>query len=303
MSVHLRRDLRIVHHAIRVGYPVDMEKLERKLSSSKQDSVADRSDDRVRRHVMEAVSLQAARLLAGLCREQRGERGVHSMELCQSGEAGNSRAPLGIVAARRLSVGQVLGFYPGCIFPADEDPPRSDKLFANEYEGVYIDGQNWFPLEWRGRPEVKQQHGAIWHGNRLAVGNLLNHPPKTRLPNCVPIPFRWSTWQDLGEATPAAWGRLLPHVVLRAGKVVRTASGDRTEGSDVTFPPWPHLGMAFVAVRPVEEGDELFWNYRLTPRATAAEATFPSWYAPVDEDAFESAVLGVSSSGQSAQRV
>jgi len=189
MSVHLRRDLRIVHHAIRVGYPVDMEKLERKLSSSKQDSVADRSDDRVRRHVMEAVSLQAARLLAGLCREQRGERGVHSMELCQSGEAGNSRAPLGIVAARRLSVGQVLGFYPGCIFPADEDPPRSDKLFANEYEGVYIDG------------------------------------------------------------------------------------------------------------------DELFWNYRLTPRATAAEATFPSWYAPVDEDAFESAVLGVSSSGQSAQRV
>ena len=33
----------------------------------------------------------------------------------------------------------------------------------------------------------------------LEVGNLLNHPPAAAMPNCVPIAFRWPTWDELGS--------------------------------------------------------------------------------------------------------
>ncbi|CAE7773092.1 nramp1 [Symbiodinium pilosum] len=59
-------------------------------------------------------------------------------------------ATLGIRTARTASPGELLGFYPGTIFEATEPQlPKSDKLFANEYNGVYLDGQGWLPLHWR----------------------------------------------------------------------------------------------------------------------------------------------------------
>jgi len=219
-------------------------------------------------------------------------------------QSASDDAPLGIRTARTTEAGQLLCFYPGRVFEANETQlPKSDMLYSNEYEGIYIDGKGWFPAHWRKHPLLeKRASGAntLWHGNRLAVGNLLNHPPKGSFPNCVPMAFRWPTWQDLGEPTPAYWARLVPHVVINEGQVVRTASG-RSESRNVSqkqsegkvwFPPWPHMGVALVAVRSLQPGDELHWNYRLHPRADSKPglARFPDWYEPVDDDAFEQIV-------------
>merc|ERR1712217_877567 len=168
--------------------------------------------------------------------------------------------------------------------------PKSDMLFGNGYDNVSMDGKGWLPLHWKEHPlleDARQSKSTLWHANRLAFGNLLNHPPKGTLPNCVPMAFRWPTWQELGEESPAYWARLIPHAVISEGKVVRTASGESkpAAGEDrIWFPPWPHQGMALVSVRQVRPGDELLWNYRLHARADSKDnAEYPHWYEPVDD--------------------
>ncbi|CAE8695998.1 unnamed protein product [Polarella glacialis] len=160
------------------------------------------------------------------------------------------------------------------------------------------------PLHLREDPIMAQQPPAtLWHANRLAVGNLMNHPPAGTFPSCVPIPFRWPTWQELGQRSPAFWARLVPHIEMKDGQVVRTAIGEKANSSPGTpeaervwFPPWPHMGIALLAIRNLHPGEEIFWNYRLHPRTdlaarkTGAALQYPSWYTPVDDEALEAAV-------------
>jgi len=193
--------------------------------------------------------------------------------------------------------GRLLCFYPGRVFEPDEPRlPSSDKIMSNEYEAIYYDGEGWLPLQLKEHPLLRHCTSAIWHGNRLAFGNLLNHPPAGTLPSVVPLAVRWPTWRELGEESPALWARLLPYVAVREGKVVRTASGEVVpagkEGEKAWFPAWPHTGLAFVAARSLEEGEEVFFNYRMHARKDARGATqFPSWYCAVDEEAFEAEVM------------
>lgn len=266
--------------------------------------------------MLERASALAAAALGALCQELRGvspdrptvpeewqQRPPAQLELFRSPVA-SAEAPLGVRSVSTVTPGQLLCFYPGRLFaPTEQALPKSDMLYSNEYEGVYLDGKGWLPMEWRGHPLLeKHAVGAIWHGNRLAVGNLLNHPPRNQLPNCVPVAFRWPSWQELQEETPAYWARLVPHVEVQAGQVVRTASGvvqQRQEGTAdadaaegrVWFPPWPHMGVGLFAIRQIQPGDELYWNYRLHPRAdSAGAAKYPEWYHSVDDEELEEAI-------------
>eukprot|EP00931_Biecheleriopsis_adriatica_P087055 TRINITY_DN61578_c0_g1_i1.p1 TRINITY_DN61578_c0_g1~~TRINITY_DN61578_c0_g1_i1.p1 ORF type:complete len:280 (-),score=53.67 TRINITY_DN61578_c0_g1_i1:61-900(-) len=275
LPAHLQRDLRLLGHAL--GAAAEVQAVEAR------------------------VSQHAQQLMATLCSEIRQETSqaqasLPQLELFASPVALNSKT-LGVRTLVETPPGQLMSFYPGVLMDADEPRlPKSDKLFANEYGGMYLNGKGWLPAHWRGHPLLAEQSRAIWHGNRLAAGNLLNHAPSGKLPNCVPAPFRWPTWQALRESSPAIWARLLPHVFMREGKVAMTPSGRKDVASKegaAAFPPWPFMGIAFVSVRGLAAGEELFWNYRIHPRPDAAgKDVYPSWYSPVDEDAFEAAVLG-----------
>ncbi|CAE7548921.1 nramp1 [Symbiodinium natans] len=213
--------------------------------------------------VVARVSEMAAAALRKLCAEIRAGKvgrmdSMSELELFQSPVA----ETLGIRTLQSTLPGQLLGFYPGIVMEASEpNLPKSDKLFANEYDGMYLDGKGWLPLQWRDHSLLEGQSRAIWHANRLAVGNLLNHPPADTLPNCVPMAFRWPTWSELGEENPALWARLLPHVFMRQGRVVQTASGRKDSQEGAEFPPWPYMGMAFIAVLEMRAGED----YPLTP--------------------------------------
>lgn len=253
------------------------------------------------REVFGRVSGLAAEALGALCGELGGAPPVApppgpDVEVFASGVAAPEET-LGLRARRRCPPGALACLYPGRIFLASEqNVPRSNMLFGNEYEGVSMDGAGWLPMQFRDAPALRgQPKTTLWHANRLAMGNLCNHPPRGQLPNLVPMAFRWPTWQELGQPSLALWARLVPHVVMDNGQVVRTASGERREpekGEDrVWFPPWPHMGMALVTIRNVEAGDELFWNYRLHPRADCPGAVdYPPWYTPVDDAALEAVV-------------
>ncbi|CAE7896220.1 unnamed protein product, partial [Symbiodinium microadriaticum] len=232
---HLLRDIKLLQHVM--GISISAEAVE----------------------LFSRVSDMAAAALGKQCAEMRsGKIGESDLELFES-----PGAALGIRTLRHTLPGQLLGFYPGTVMDACEpNLPKSDKLFANEYNGVYLDGKGWLPAHWRDHHLLQGQSRAIWHANRLAVGNLLNHPPADILPNCIPMAFRWPTWSELGEENPALWARLLPHVFMRQGQVVQTASGRRDDQGAVKFPAWPYMGMAFITVLEARSGEELFWNYR-----------------------------------------
>lgn len=195
---------------------------------------------------------------------------------------------LGIRSLTSVARGQLLCFYPARIFPGAtpvSELPLGDQLLTNEYENVYLDGKGWLPVHWRTHElAARLTPPILWHGNRLAVGNFLNHPKQGQLPNCVPMVFHWPCWQQLEQLSPAFWARLVPHVVLgEKGQLVRTPSGGIGQDDQATFPAWPHMGMAMFSLRGIQPGEELLLNYRLS-------APFPSWYVPVDDAELEAAL-------------
>uniref|UniRef100_A0A7S1Q0Y0 SET domain-containing protein n=1 Tax=Alexandrium catenella TaxID=2925 RepID=A0A7S1Q0Y0_ALECA len=282
MRPHLVRDIRILAQVLRVDPP--------KASAEPHELLGP---------LIERVSTLAAEALRSLCRELADGGAVQPelprLEVFKSPLAGES-APLGVRTLEPIRPGRFLCFYPGRVFEPDEPRlPRSDKIISNEYEAMYCDGAGWLPLHMKESPLLADCGTAFWHGNRLAIGNLLNHPPAGTLPSAVPMAMRWPTWQELGEASPALWARLVPHVAVREGRVVRTASGEvlpaGSDKSKVWFPAWPHTSLALVAARALEPGEEVFFNYRMHSREESrGAANFPAWYHPVDEEAFEAEV-------------
>lgn len=288
MRPHLVSDLRLLWLALKQG-------------SSKEQLLTPPSEpEHLLAEVLERVTQLAHEVLHGLCREQGADQvatiesscsALPSLELMRSPIA-VADAPLGIRSLGPLAPGSLVGFYPGRIFQPEEPLPKSDMLYSSEFGEVYIDGKGWLPLHWKDHPLLQETPMALWHGNRLAIGNLLNHPPRGTLPNCVPMAFCWPTWEQLQLRTPAHWARLLPHVEVQQGQVTRTPSGVRNAGEEkLWFPPWPYLGAALVAVRRVQPQEELFWNYRLHPRPDSKDSkSYPSWYTPVNDEHFEAVV-------------
>lgn len=284
----------------------DLRLLTRVLRLSKLAPEAESEPHALLGPVVLRVSELAASTLSLLCSELAAgqgskQAGLPDLELFAS-PAADADGPLGIRTLNRIPIGQLVCFYPGRIFDPDEpNLPMGDKVISNEYEGVYLDGKGWLPAQWSGHPLLANEARPVMHKNRMAVGNLLNHPPKGMLPNCVPIAFRWPSWQELGESSPAFWARLIPHVGMRDGRIVRTASGDTTlpDSEKVWFPPFPHMGLAFIALQTVHPGSELYLNYRLHPRRDSEGlAEFPSWYSPVDEDQLENAIAAELEAGE-----
>ncbi|CAJ1404610.1 unnamed protein product [Effrenium voratum] len=278
VSPHLLRDLRLLHRVLCPNAP----------KASQSSTLGD---------LFEPVFAQSTRrafeALELLCAELAGADDPARSPLASLEPFETASANLGVRARSPLQPGQLVCFYPGRIFTSEAQLPPGDQLFTNEYDNIHLarvtaseskaeDGKAWYPAAWRQHEALTQRPPPhLWHGNRLAVGNLLNHPQPTQLPNVAPMAFAWPGWQQLGIESPAFWARLVPHVeVGDNGRVARTPSGEA--GQKATFPAWPHLGLAFFALREVE-AEELLLNYRLSP-------PFPSWYSPVDEDALDAEV-------------
>ena len=107
----------------------------------------------------------------------------------------------------------------------------------------------------------------MWHRNPWALGNLFNHPPFGGLPHCVVIPFSYpEAWLSDDRQAP-----LLPH----AGSA--------------------QMGLAFWSIRPINVGEEAWFDYRLSPVVVESgddiDFQYPHWYHPVDPEAVLADVL------------
>merc|ERR1712137_724680 len=93
--------------------------------------------------------------------------------------------------------------------------------------------------------------------NPFAIGNYINHPPKDTPSNVLSYAYNF----DL-KTFPE---HLKPYIPYRFAEPPKWYYGDSISGRSV----------ALVAAKPVEEGEELFLDYRYNPAFP-----YPEWYHP-----------------------
>jgi len=107
--------------------------------------------------------------------------------------------------------------------------------------------------------------------NCFAVGHKINHPPKDSLPNVIVCPFNFT--EELVSDSPHSKD-YIPNEIMK---------------EDTVTPGWwwnlvdKHIlapSIALVAIRDIENQEEIFVNYRFNPNV--ADKLLPDWYFHVN---------------------
>ena len=96
--------------------------------------------------------------------------------------------------------------------------------------------------------------------NPFALGNMVNHPPRGMVPNVMPCAF------NVQRSFPAHLQPYVPNVLSKKLSVIHRMH------------PYLMPSLVLVSTRAIEDGDEIFLNYRYNP----ASADIPSWFHPID---------------------
>ncbi|GAB5364480.1 hypothetical protein AAMO2058_000974100 [Amorphochlora amoebiformis] len=141
--------------------------------------------------------------------------------------------------------GTLLGFYPGDVY-------REKAVLTGtslEYTAVWKDGVM------DGHPSLETVIKAS-SACSYSLGNLINHPSESFLPNSVFYPF------EFPRSMFERYGHLIP-----------SRSRDANE--------WPVPGQAVVAIRDISQGEELFVDYDFSTETTLECS---AWYTPVSRE-------------------
>merc|ERR1712129_376946 len=103
----------------------------------------------------------------------------------------------------------------------------------------------------------------------FAVGQLVNHPSRGTAPN---VDWQEFLWEDRDEEVRV---NRLHSGLWYLDPVTMEPVNMPAQGSAVRIPV---PGIAIVALRDLEPGEELYMNYRFNP-------PYPAWYSPVDPSA------------------
>ncbi|KAA8490740.1 SET domain-containing protein 9 [Porphyridium purpureum] len=196
----------------------------------------------------------------------------------------------GVFLRGRVSAGTVVGFYPGvCYSPGQLEylPGYPQYSVDNEhvlerFDGTMVDGKaenschTFFGAQLisEGSEEATRRFWMyLWQCiNPFAVGHVFNHPPAGAPVHVVIAPFDF----DIQEI-PELARKFLPNRQYIAHKprdiFARIMHGKAFQTNRIP-------GVALVTTRNVEDGEELFLNYRFNPNFDG----LPSWYIDPDPD-------------------
>ena len=176
----------------------------------------------------------------------------------------------GVFVNGSVAAGSVVALYPGDVYvPEQLDQNTVEKLFEGgndlvlgRYDRTFIDGAS----------------GARARAaNPLAVGHLVNHPPRGMTPNVLQFGFDFASDDikpGVGAAPlPAHLRYLIPNKFATSTDSIKHILVERTRRPAVLVP-----SLVLVTTRAVQD-EELFLNYRLNPRLPA-----PDWYSSVDPE-------------------
>jgi hypothetical protein len=197
------------------------------------------------RRQAEMVQLHVSDAAERLLSEPRAQTRVDSSKQCEG---------QGVFAASFIPRGQLVCLYPGLVSTPSQFArrqvlnPQSTMHCTALPDGSVIDPSCLAP--------------AGQSGIASAVGHMVNHPPQGQLPSVIKCAFFWPgpTQVNATDVTDDGTGGPSADLVDVRGELVR--------------------GLGLVAVRNIDEGEEVFVNYRLNPKL---RAQWPAWYHAVDE--------------------
>jgi len=197
----------------------------------------------------------------------------------------------GVFMRGNAPAGKVAALYPGIVyfpfqvqeiqdarFRRGDDDPAAMKRYADLF--LMEDGSpNMHITQLYDGTTINAKEGSVSRkANVFAVGHKVNHPPKGLLPNVMLCPFTFTgammksmeeRAQDVNDYIP---NKLIDDPQLK------------TIGMDWILSRKDELlrSLAYVAIREIEDGEELFINYRYDPKLD--ESLLPDWYEPVDPE-------------------
>lgn len=154
------------------------------------------------------------------------------------------------------SIGSLVALYPGVVYLPEHYKKEeylkelSNNPFARaRFDSVIIDAKN----------------ESSTPRNSLAVAHKINHPPSGIPPNVLAFGFEFPPEEPF---TSEEYEKLIPN------RFVKEPSRLSMFGKRALV-----HGLAFIATANIEDGEELFLNYRYNP-----DRPLPKWYTPIDVD-------------------
>ena len=187
----------------------------------------------------------------------------------------------------------------------DDDAWPGAPVALDEAEARRADGASWLerlrtPTLARARRErLARECAALDRANPLALGHFANHPPRGTAPNVVAASVdvprdsdarRWTPnvnveWEEDAEETESVWSivrdgeRTLAERARDAGLAMFGEDEDKPRARGRTSRRDVVRGLVLVATRDIEDGEEIWLNYRLSTHVTP-----PAWYVRVDPE-------------------
>jgi hypothetical protein len=190
----------------------------------------------------------------------------------------------GVVLSGFAKKGTILALYPGIYYPplpicavGSADGNFSNSVSdvrhmwqTNEYiihlnlSGGYLDGK-----------DIKNQI------NPFAVAQMVNHPSPSFHPNVISLDFHWEDVYNLCSGQLAnknifqsysQYVSLLPNQFGNGPWYVDSSTDEVIMINDGAGPPCHLAGLAYMALEDIQDGVELFFDYRYPVNAR------PSWY-------------------------
>ncbi|GLD91639.1 hypothetical protein PINS_up000172 [Pythium insidiosum] len=160
----------------------------------------------------------------------------------------------GVKLNGHLSIGSVVALFPGTVYlPEHFKKPHYLKEISNNvyararFDSIIIDAKN----------------ESSTPRNPLAVAHKINHPPAELGPNVMPFAFDFPPEEPFESPE---YQRMIPN------SFVEMPSRLAMFGKRALV-----HGLVFITTAEINDGEELFLNYRYNPNNP-----FPDWYTPVD---------------------
>ena len=180
------------------------------------------------------------------------------------------KAGFGLFSTGPIPAGQVVSIYPGVIyFPPDHSqipgfPSETGDHLASRYDNIIIDASRF-------ADPSSTEFQKIISKNPLSHGHFINHPPAGQAPTILPVNY---------DFTDIYWDSKLDSFVPLS-EFEGSALSSMAKLTLGTNPSKNILrGVVYIALKDIEQSQELFVDYRYNPRID-----LPDWYTPFDKHA------------------
>lgn len=191
-----------------------------------------------------------------------------------------------LVRGGKIGRGEVVALYPGAYYP----PPPLWSLSSSDGNSVqsltnirHSSGRNEYLIHCQGVGGYIDGNIPFIKEQPFAMAQFINHPPSNSRANVMSFPFLWVDAMFVHNSSVTKITRNMTSHDF--SKVNRVGSGpwfvDPLSGDTVYLSPEtntaPCAGIAFLATRDIDEGEEILFDYKFDIN----DPNLPSWYCPV----------------------